>query len=191
MASRGNITENPHVGLLFVDFVSDVIGLHVNGSAALVDDAELRRNLPGSPVDPVPGRRPEHWVITRVEEAYLHCAKYIPRLYAEPRDRLHLSHPPRAKKSDFFAVDATGTAARRGDSPSPDDSPARMVADRECSLDDRAPQTLPTMSPVPPGNVDVCHPIPTSPATGARRPVRARWRRQLLRILLRQLRQRW
>src|SRR5690349_7676082 len=30
MASLGNILENPHVGILMLDFVDDTIGLHVN-----------------------------------------------------------------------------------------------------------------------------------------------------------------
>jgi len=34
MASLGNIVENPHAGLLFVDFIRDKVGLHVNGAAA-------------------------------------------------------------------------------------------------------------------------------------------------------------
>ena len=99
-ASRGNIVENPHVGLLFVDFTGDRIGLHVNGRAGLADDAMLRARHPGLPVDTVPGRRPEQWVVTEVEEAYIHCAKHIPRL-VRPRDRCERSG---AKKSDYFEV---------------------------------------------------------------------------------------
>jgi len=100
LASRGNIVENPHVGLLFVDFTGDRIGLHVNGRAGLADDAPLRARDPGLPVDTVPGRRPEQWVVAEVEEAYIHCAKHIPRL-VRPRDRCH---QPGAKKSDYFGV---------------------------------------------------------------------------------------
>jgi predicted pyridoxine 5'-phosphate oxidase superfamily flavin-nucleotide-binding protein len=36
-ASLGNISENAHVGLLMVDFVRDLIGLHVNGMARIVE----------------------------------------------------------------------------------------------------------------------------------------------------------
>lgn len=42
MASLGNITENPHVGLLALDLVTELIGLHVNGNAQIVDDGDLR-----------------------------------------------------------------------------------------------------------------------------------------------------
>jgi predicted pyridoxine 5'-phosphate oxidase superfamily flavin-nucleotide-binding protein len=80
MASLANIAENPHVGLLMVDFVDDVIGLHVNGRAAIVEDAVMRRDHPDLPRDPVPGRRAERWVVVEVEEAYIHCSKHIPRL---------------------------------------------------------------------------------------------------------------
>lgn len=97
-ASLGNIVENAHVGLLFVDFFRDVIGLHVNGSAAVLDD------LPGAPVDDVPGRRPEQWVLVLVEEAYIHCAKHIPRLAKLPRERAWGTDDVRRKGGDFFGV---------------------------------------------------------------------------------------
>ncbi|MGX1564252.1 pyridoxamine 5'-phosphate oxidase family protein [Streptomyces sp. NPDC055506] len=84
MASLGNIRENPHVGLLMIDFSRDRIGLHVNGRARLVADETMRRRYPALPVDPVPGRRPHVWVEVEVEEAYIHCSKHIPRLVPAP-----------------------------------------------------------------------------------------------------------
>lgn len=84
MASLGNIRENPHVGILMIDFARDRIGLHVNGRARLVADEQMRRKYPGLPVDPVPGRRPQLWVEVEVEEAYIHCSKHIPRLVRAP-----------------------------------------------------------------------------------------------------------
>ncbi|MES4902347.1 MULTISPECIES: pyridoxamine 5'-phosphate oxidase family protein [unclassified Streptomyces] len=80
MASLGNIEENPHLGILMIDFLRDRIGLHINGRARVVEDAEMRAVHPGLPVDPVPGRRAAVWVEVTVEEAYIHCAKHIPRL---------------------------------------------------------------------------------------------------------------
>jgi predicted pyridoxine 5'-phosphate oxidase superfamily flavin-nucleotide-binding protein len=103
MASRGNIIENPHVGLLFVDFVHDQVGLHVNACAHLVDDCEMRTEHPWLPEDCVPGRRPDQWVSAEVEEAYIHCSKHVPRLYRHPGDRHHLTHRP-AKKTDYFGT---------------------------------------------------------------------------------------
>jgi predicted pyridoxine 5'-phosphate oxidase superfamily flavin-nucleotide-binding protein len=80
LASLGNIAENPHVGLLFVDFFDDGVGLHVNATAMIVDDKDMRAAYDDLPVDPVYGRRAERWVLARVQEAYIHCSKFIPRL---------------------------------------------------------------------------------------------------------------
>jgi hypothetical protein len=41
LASLGNIAENPHAGLLFIDFFRDKIGLHVNGAARILSNEEL------------------------------------------------------------------------------------------------------------------------------------------------------
>ncbi|MDN0201179.1 pyridoxamine 5'-phosphate oxidase family protein [Streptomyces sp. S.PNR 29] len=84
MASLGNIRENPHVGILMIDFSRDRIGLHVNGRAQLVADERMRQRYPGLPIDPVPGRRPQMWVEVAVDEAYIHCSKHIPRLVSAP-----------------------------------------------------------------------------------------------------------
>ena len=104
MASLGNITENANVGLLFVDFFRDVIGLHVNGHAKIVDDAVMRTAYRDLSHDPVPGRRPERWVTVSVQEAYIHCAKHIPRLLKLPRDRSWGTDDVRRKGGDFFGA---------------------------------------------------------------------------------------
>lgn len=57
MASLGNILENPHVGILLMDFVRDLIGLHINGSARIVEDETLRRSVPGLPSNVKEGPR--------------------------------------------------------------------------------------------------------------------------------------
>jgi predicted pyridoxine 5'-phosphate oxidase superfamily flavin-nucleotide-binding protein len=41
MASLGNIIENPHIGLMFIDFFEHNIGLHVNGIASIIENREL------------------------------------------------------------------------------------------------------------------------------------------------------
>lgn len=87
LASAGNISENGHVGLLFVDFFREVIGLHVNGRATIVQDELMRARTPQLTVDPAPGRRPERWVAVHVEEAYIHCGKHIPKLIKLPGGR--------------------------------------------------------------------------------------------------------
>jgi uncharacterized protein len=106
MASLGNIVENGQIGLLFIDFVRDVIGLHVNGAAAIVEDDEMRAMYPGLPVDPMPGRRAERWVQVFVDEAFIHCAKHIPRMAKVPRDRAWGTDDVRRKGGDFFGVRA-------------------------------------------------------------------------------------
>ncbi|AWI31732.1 hydrolase [Streptomyces sp. ICN441] len=108
LASAGNITENPHVGLLFVDFTHDHIGLHVNGAARLRADEDQRRACPGLPVDGAPGRRPEFWVHITVQEAYVHCSKHIPHLEPAPRPRQRTGRP---RDGEYFvAPDPLGTA---------------------------------------------------------------------------------
>ncbi|UWZ59867.1 pyridoxamine 5'-phosphate oxidase family protein [Dactylosporangium aurantiacum] len=107
MASLGNILENPNVGLIFVDFLRDVIGLHVNGHATIVPDAEMRRAFPDLPVEHVPGRRAERWVNVHVEEAYIHCAKHIPRLRkVTAEERAWGTDDLQRKGGDFFHVAA-------------------------------------------------------------------------------------
>jgi predicted pyridoxine 5'-phosphate oxidase superfamily flavin-nucleotide-binding protein len=85
MGSLGNIAENGHIGLLFIDFCGDAIGLHVNGRARIVDNDDLlgRPQLPDSVLEGLfadGGRRPERWVGVEVVEAYIHCSKHIPQL---------------------------------------------------------------------------------------------------------------
>ncbi len=111
LASLGNISENAHVGLLFMDFVRDVIGLHVNGRATIMEDAQARAECPELPVDPVPGRRAERWVVVDVEEAYIHCAKHIPRMVKAPRERAWGTDDVRRKGGDFFGAAASAVPA--------------------------------------------------------------------------------
>jgi predicted pyridoxine 5'-phosphate oxidase superfamily flavin-nucleotide-binding protein len=98
MASLGNITENAHVGILFIDF-HEGIGLHVNGTAEIVED-------PDEQVDTPPGRRARLWVVARVQEAYIHCAKHIPRLVKDPHQRGRHFTEQRPKKSNYFVPEA-------------------------------------------------------------------------------------
>jgi predicted pyridoxine 5'-phosphate oxidase superfamily flavin-nucleotide-binding protein len=85
MASLGNIAENGHIGLLFVDFCGDAIGLHVNGRASIIENEALldRPELPDAVLEGLfqdGGRRPERWIGVDVVEAYIHCSKHIPQL---------------------------------------------------------------------------------------------------------------
>jgi predicted pyridoxine 5'-phosphate oxidase superfamily flavin-nucleotide-binding protein len=96
MASLGNIAENPHVGLVFLDFDQERIGLHVNGTARIVEG--------GGPVD---GVRPrvERWVEVQVQEAYIHCRKHLPHLVrVNGQGRDWGTDDARAKGGDYFGT---------------------------------------------------------------------------------------
>jgi predicted pyridoxine 5'-phosphate oxidase superfamily flavin-nucleotide-binding protein len=112
MASLGKISENAHVGLLLVGFVHELIGLHINGRAAVTEDAVLRATVPGLPLETAPGRRAEHWVLVSVEEAYIHCAKHIPRMIPVPRNRTWGTDDVRRKGGDHFAAKESNLARR-------------------------------------------------------------------------------
>jgi uncharacterized protein len=93
LASLGNLVENPHVGMIFLDFDQERIGLHLNGSARIVQ------------ADGDNGQRPrvERWVEVRVQEAYIHCRKHLPRLVkAVNGERAWGTDDARAKGGDYF-----------------------------------------------------------------------------------------
>lgn len=109
MASLGNITDNAHIGLLFVDFFNDIIGLHVNGEAALVENDEVlaRPDLPSAMREAGEarnGRRPERWVWVTVEEAYIHCSKHIPWLQKRDKRIYWGTDDARQKGGDYFGA---------------------------------------------------------------------------------------
>lgn len=108
MASLGNISENARVGMLLIDFVNDLIGLHINGDARIVEDDEFQSGWPGHRVTFEIGRKPERWVVVDVVEAYIHCRKHIPRMVPVERDRAWGTDDPIPKGGDYFG--AKGTA---------------------------------------------------------------------------------
>ena len=107
MASLGNISENPHVGLFFVDFTGALIGLHVNGHARIVDDS-----VPMLASSNGHGPRAERWVEVTVDEAYIHCRKHIPRMIPVPRERAWGTDDTARKGGDWFGA-ACQTAPQR------------------------------------------------------------------------------
>jgi uncharacterized protein len=116
MASLGNITENPHVSILLVDFTRDLIGLHVNGDARVVSPARMADLDLDLPEPANGGRRPVQWVQVRVTEAYVHCSKHIPKLVPQSRVRHWGTDNPRHKGGDYFGVAAEKAAQRAGTS---------------------------------------------------------------------------
>jgi hypothetical protein len=118
MSSMGNISENPHVGLMFIDFVKDRIGLHVNGSARIVEhpefvqllkdrwasDAVLADSMLTDLIGKDPGNL-ERWVIVSVDEAYMHCSKHIPLMRKVEREVAWGTDDLHAKGGDYFGAD--------------------------------------------------------------------------------------
>lgn len=103
-ASLGNISENAHVGLLMLDFEKDRIGLHVNGSARIVEAEQFHAEFPDVPRDPARGRQAERWVVVSVEEAYVHCRKHIPQMQRVPLRRDWGTDDPARKGGDYFGA---------------------------------------------------------------------------------------
>lgn len=106
-ASLGNIRENPHIGMVFVDFFHSTIGLHVNGKAKLLKnedllkDDEISKKLREDSQNKG-GRKPEGWVIIEVEEAYIHCSKHIPHLKSLDKEIHWGTDNEKFKGGDFF-----------------------------------------------------------------------------------------
>ena len=107
MASLGNLAENPHIGLLMIDFVEDLIGLHVNGHAHVLDNDTFAARYPEHS-EPTEGRRAERWVVVDVVEAYIHCRKHIPRMQRLPQKRAWGTDDPARKGGDYFAARTPG-----------------------------------------------------------------------------------
>ena len=108
MASMGNILKNPHIGMTFIDFFENTIGLHVNGKAKIVENDEL---LADKTLDGVAnsiqeeGTAPERWILITVEEAYIHCSKHIPHLKKLDK-KIHWGTDKETHKGgDFFKAE--------------------------------------------------------------------------------------
>ncbi len=111
-ASLGNIVENPHIGLLFLDFFRDTIGLHVNGRARMGElEGQSRSSVGEIPVDP----RAERWVMVEVDEAYIHCSKHIPRLARLDKEIDWGTDDARKKGGDYFGVKESRRAPATSD----------------------------------------------------------------------------
>ncbi len=84
LASIGNLLDNAQIGMLFVDFLSSTVGLHVNGRARVMTPTEFAAQgataSGGAGRSPYRGPAEKCWVLVHVEEAYIHCSKHIPRL---------------------------------------------------------------------------------------------------------------
>jgi predicted pyridoxine 5'-phosphate oxidase superfamily flavin-nucleotide-binding protein/truncated hemoglobin YjbI len=110
MASQGNIIENPHIGMIFVDFFESTVGLHVNGKAKIVEQEDLlkyRKELSAGIIKEMNAEgkhRPERWIMVEIEEAYIHCSKHIPLLKKTEKNIAWGTDDDSLKRSDFFAL---------------------------------------------------------------------------------------
>jgi len=108
MASMGNILENPHIGMTFIDFFEHTIGLHVNGKAKIIENDELLADKTQTTVTndtQEEGVVPERWIFITVEEAYIHCSKHIPRLKKLDK-KIHWGTDKETHKGgDFFKAE--------------------------------------------------------------------------------------
>jgi len=109
-ANSGNISENPHIAMLIIDFYRDAVGLHINGKARVVESDELlayAQKLPENVIGELNlegKRRPERWVMVEVEEAYIQCSKHIPLLKKLDRKIDWGTDSVAAKKGDYFRL---------------------------------------------------------------------------------------
>jgi len=110
----GNVNENPRVGLMFVDFTGDRVGLHVNGKARIVENDEFGRLLSGESgggaVFAEPGNAEnnspsvERWVVVPVCDAFIHCSKHVPQMEKVEREVQWGTDDPCAKGGDYFGA---------------------------------------------------------------------------------------
>ncbi len=103
-ASLGNIAENPHIGLVFVDFFDTTVGLHVNGIAGSYQAKRIPPTL-ASYLDsesPTLDSAVECWVVITIEEAYIHCSKHVPLLEKKDKRISWGTDDPLAKSDDYF-----------------------------------------------------------------------------------------
>jgi truncated hemoglobin YjbI len=109
-ANLGNISENPHIAMLILDFFRDSVGLHVNGKARIIENEELSGYADKIPQDILDElakegkRRPERWVMVEVEEAYIQCSKHVPLLQKRDRKIDWGTDSVAAKKGDYFQL---------------------------------------------------------------------------------------
>lgn len=107
LASVGNIMENPHIGMIFLDYFQSTVGLHVNGNACVLSPDDVR-NLPHVSTAMLAatlqkgGRRPEAWIIVDVKEAYIHCSKHVPLLTRLEKPIAWGTDDDLIKGGDFF-----------------------------------------------------------------------------------------
>ena len=118
LASMGNISENPHIGLFFIDFYQNTIGLHVNGKAEILSNEELTADLDllrkiKMSSKKLGSRKPISWIKVDVEEAYIHCSKHIPLMKKIDKIIHWETDDEKLKGGDFFNTQNRTKPARK------------------------------------------------------------------------------
>ncbi|MCS6297816.1 MAG: pyridoxamine 5'-phosphate oxidase family protein [Nitrospira sp.] len=109
LASVGNILENPHIGMIFLDYYHTTVGLHVNGTARIINATDLA-TLPNvtsgmtEAASNTGGRQPKAWIVVDVEEAYIHCSKHVPLLARREKQIVWGTDDERLKGGNFFKI---------------------------------------------------------------------------------------
>lgn len=102
LASVGNMLENPRIGMVFLDYFQTTVGLHVNGSARVLDPQDMAA-VPQLTLDPHDaGPTPKAWILIQVEEAYIHCSKHVPLLARREKHIVWGTDDERLKGGNFF-----------------------------------------------------------------------------------------
>lgn len=168
MASLGNIAENGHVGILFVDFMQSAVGLHVNGTARIIENdavsafAPILERMAGVADlhEQVEDKKktPERWVFVEVVEAYIHCSKHIPSLRKLDKDIDWGTDNEQRKGGDYFKAKndprpwVEPAAPKQAPAPAPVQEPveAALSCDvpLEAAVEAPAVETAPDTEPV-------------------------------------------
>jgi len=110
MASMGNISENPHIGLMFLDFFETKVGLHINGKASVLRKETLKEALAKfeglyeNLTTNKPPFKTVSYILVKVEEAYIHCSLHIPILEKVEDIEVLAKYPKGSKGGDAFEV---------------------------------------------------------------------------------------
>lgn len=109
LASVGNILENPRIGMMFLDYYQTTVGLHVNGTARVMDAQEIAcvPTITGGVKEAAGnrgGRQARAWIVIGVEEAYIHCSKHVPLLARRDKQIVWGTDDERLKGGNFFKM---------------------------------------------------------------------------------------
>jgi predicted pyridoxine 5'-phosphate oxidase superfamily flavin-nucleotide-binding protein len=105
-ASLGNILENSHIGMVFVDFFETAVGLHVNGTAFSYANVEIPKKYLDvmQPLLENTKITIERWVFIHVDEAYIHCSKHVPKLKKTNKPIAWGTDDNKAKQTEHFMM---------------------------------------------------------------------------------------